>query len=300
VLRGALAAHGVPGARVDLYGTSGGEAVISEYRGEARLVQEPDFDAIAERDVAFLCETGPFVARVRELARTPAVVSDPVRALAPAARLVHPDVNPDAARDAGGPLAVPDGLAGLLIELLHPLERAFGVGEATVVVLRPAFDLGEPGVEELREQTVRLLSFLELPRDVFGGQLAFNVLPQSGAGDGGAAAEVAAVLGWERPRATVRSVAVPVFHGHAVAMRFAPARAAERDDVRQVLVEAGLALAGPGERPSPVDVATESRTVVSGIDSDGLDGFWLWAVAGETAARAAARAVRVAASVCDL
>ena len=54
-VRERLAGFGVPGSRVDLYGGSRGEALISEYDGEARLVQEPDPDETGDHDVIFLC-----------------------------------------------------------------------------------------------------------------------------------------------------------------------------------------------------------------------------------------------------
>ena len=41
-VRGALARSRVSGSRVDLYGTTHGEVVLSEYAGEARLIQEPE------------------------------------------------------------------------------------------------------------------------------------------------------------------------------------------------------------------------------------------------------------------
>ena len=66
-IREALSRAGVPGARVALYGETGGEAVLSEYADEARLIQEVDLDEIAGREVVFLCEAGASAAAVRTL-----------------------------------------------------------------------------------------------------------------------------------------------------------------------------------------------------------------------------------------
>ena len=57
-VREALARAGVPGSRVDLYGVTGGEVVLSEYDGEARLVQQPEPGEVGRHDVVFVCETG--------------------------------------------------------------------------------------------------------------------------------------------------------------------------------------------------------------------------------------------------
>ena len=40
-IRQALADRGIPGERVNLFGRTEGEAVLSEYAGEARMIQEP-------------------------------------------------------------------------------------------------------------------------------------------------------------------------------------------------------------------------------------------------------------------
>ena len=46
-LRQMLAEFGVPGSRVDLYAAvDSAEPILSEYKGEARLVQKPDLDEL--------------------------------------------------------------------------------------------------------------------------------------------------------------------------------------------------------------------------------------------------------------
>ena len=54
LLRAALAESHVPGSRVNLYGLADGEAVISEYDGEARLIQDPNLREIVAHEVIFL------------------------------------------------------------------------------------------------------------------------------------------------------------------------------------------------------------------------------------------------------
>src|SRR5262245_42068521 len=63
-VREALAAHGVPGRRVDLYGAQRGEVLLSEYAGEARMVQEPELDEVARHALIFLCEPGEVAGRL--------------------------------------------------------------------------------------------------------------------------------------------------------------------------------------------------------------------------------------------
>ena len=301
-LRHALEVVGIPGARVDLYGTSQGEALISEYAGEARLIQEADLAEIVDHDLIFLCERGDLARGVAGVAEPGAVIIDLVDALDPAARprLVHMDVNPQDAADPGGRIAVPAGLAIVIAEPLLALERDHGIEEATAIVLRPASDFGEPGIEELREQTTRLLSFSDMPTETFGRQLAFNVLPQSLPQESAGSAEarrvedqVRQLLGWDRARLALRQLTVPIFHGHGIQLRLK----LKQDPGRQALLqslEQGSWLREVPEVSTPLDVCEESKTRVVELESDGNGGYWLWVVAGELRARGVEQAVRVA------
>ena len=105
----------------------------------------------------------------------------------------------------------------------------------------------------------------------------------------------------ETERLALRLVTVPVFYGHAVNLRFEPARETSVEAVLEALSVGGLVdTTGNGERSTPLEVSDERRTTVSGVSADGLGGFWLWAVAGEAGAAAAEHAVRLARAVADL
>jgi aspartate-semialdehyde dehydrogenase len=307
-MREALAESGVPGSRVDLYAQVGSEALISEYAGEARLIQEPDLAEIAGHDVIFLCEAGEIADRVVAAARPESVLIDVAGSLnGGRLPLVHADINPDAAVEHQGFIRVPHPIAALLVELLTPVERSLGIEELTAFVIRPAADFGEAGVEELREQTVRLLNFGSVPVETFGRQLAFNLLPQNHVPDGAGdlerriAHEFADLLGWNDQRMALRLVMAPVFYGHSLQLRLRTRSPVGLDDIRAVLDESPIFDTAEGTRPStPLEVSAEKVTSYSGLTEDGLGGFWLWIVAGDTTARAATHAVRLAAMVTDL
>jgi len=181
LVKEALERARISGKRVDLYGTSRGEALISEYHGEARLIQDPDLDEIARHDLIFLCERGEVAGHVLRQAGSDSLVIDLLDSSPGKVPRVHLDINPQIAEASGtGRFAVPHPLTLTLAELLNPLERGPGVAEASAVIVRPAADFGKEGVEELREQTMQLLSFAEVPVETFGRQLAFNIIPQSG------------------------------------------------------------------------------------------------------------------------
>jgi len=216
---------------------------------------------------------------------------------------VHLDINPQIA-EAGhsGRFAVPHPLTLLLAELLYPLDRGPGVAEASAVIVRPAADFGRKGVEELRQQTVRLLSFAEVPVATFGRQLAFNIIPHAGFAGGDRQLEtrivggVAELLGWKSSRLAVKLLAAPVFYGHGIQLRFRLEEACEPEQIRELLDRAGLPDPGRSETPAtPLDVTGESRTAISDLCPDGLGGYWLWVVVGEAGTKGAHEAVRLAA-----
>ncbi|MCP3978959.1 MAG: hypothetical protein GY716_06450 [bacterium] len=306
-MREALAGARIPGARVDLYTSGKEEPVLGEYAGEARLIQEPDPAEILEYDAVFLCEAGALAERVIAKCSAEHTAIDTVQAAPPAAhpRLVHLDVNPEVLDDHRGLLAVPHPLALVLADLLHPLARQFGLEQATALVLRPAADFGAAGTEELQSQTVRLLNFAELPLDVFGKQLAFNVLPQQLAGAAGDAVQrrverdVATLLGRETSPLAARLLTVPLFHGHAIQLRVALSNATDAAAVSEALQTSPNVDAGT-DAPTPLDVAGETLTKLGEVADDGQGGFWIWCAAGETDSRGGRHAVQLAERVCDL
>jgi aspartate-semialdehyde dehydrogenase len=306
-LREALARRGIPGSRVKLYGTSSGEAVLSEYGGEACLIQEPDPDEIARHDVVFLCEASDAARRVVGSAGRTATVIDLTGRMRcdEETRLVGMD--PGAELLPGSVLVAPHPIAVVLAEILHPLHREAGVREAVATVLRPTSDYGAEGIEELREQTLRLLRFEKVPKGVFGRQLAFNLIPESllARREDGVerriAGEVATLVGWKEDRLAVRLVTMPVFVGHAVSVRVATERKADAKAVAAAICRSP-AIATPTKKSAgtPLDAPEERRTEISEIVEDGIGGFWIWAIAGEVGTAAVERAVRAAAAVSDL
>jgi aspartate-semialdehyde dehydrogenase len=306
-LREMLARRGVQSSRVRLYGTSPGDAVLSEYGGEARLIQKPDVDEIARHDIVFLCETSEAADRIVKVAGRTATVIDLTHRNADreGTRLVRVGIAPEAAP--GSILVTPHPIAVMLAEILHPLQRAFGLREVVATVLRPAADYGDEGIEELREQTVRLLRFEKAPKAVFGQQLAFNLIPQSLLArreeglERRIAGEVATLVGWKEDRLATRLVMAPVFLGHALSLRVETERKVDATVVTATIGRSrARSLAGRKSAGTPLAAPEERRTEVGEIVEDGMGGFWIWAIAGEAGTTTAEQAVLAAAAVSDL
>jgi aspartate-semialdehyde dehydrogenase len=291
-LREELERDRVSGGQVDLFGSGGdaGAAVLTEYLGEARLIQAPDEGVLAAHDVVFLCADGVLS---RNLAARPGrdrLVVD----------LVGASKGPPSGRETGpaatGTVQVPHPISLALGDLLGPIAREAGLRSATAVVLRPASDLGDAAAEELRRQVTGLLGFAEVPTEHLGDRLAFDCLPQDGAGE--RAPEVGRRVERElRARIGVEAIAVqliwiPRFHGHTLSVRVEVDGGV--DGIRDALRGAeGLDL-----RDSPADCvgdATEERPAGRVAVTGGSDGAaWLWASVPDAGRRAVAEAVRLA------
>jgi hypothetical protein len=88
-------------------------------------------------------------------------------------------------------------------------------------------------------------------------------------------------------------LAVPVFHGHAVQLRFSLSAAASLERVRASMARAGFP--DPSAAVTPIEVIGKDRAARSSVSDDGLGAWWLWIVAGEVAGGPARQAVRLAA-----
>jgi aspartate-semialdehyde dehydrogenase len=145
-------------------------------------------------------------------------------------------------------------------------RREGAVESVEAFALRPASELGDPGIDELYQQTVSLLNFTSVPQEVFGRQIAFNVVPSAESGTGGregfdelAEVDTAGLLGMEPDRISITSTLVALFHGHAMAVRLNFERP---PDLASLAERLGTA---PGLR------AIEDRSSFSPVDLTGED-----------------------------
>jgi aspartate-semialdehyde dehydrogenase len=215
---------------------------------------------------------------------------------------------------AGGVVSTPVGVyvsahpAVIVISgLLLRLAARFPVKSAVAQVFVSASESGSRGIEELQKQTVNLLSFQKIPRQVFGAQLAFNLLSRLGRTGTGEMATLEArlrrelhdYLGERVHRPALRLFQVPVFYSVGVSLYVETAEPIAPE-------AAAAALAGERVRvrrsaqdpPTPVEVTGSSDIQVDSIASDSvhLTGLWLWALA-DNFHLAATNALELAASL---
>src|SRR5579863_1508671 len=78
------------------------------------------------------------------------------------------------------PCVVAHPAAVTLALLLLRARKAGAIRSAAATILEPASEQGQKGMDELHQQTVNLLSFQPLPKDLFDTQVAFNLVARYG------------------------------------------------------------------------------------------------------------------------
>jgi aspartate-semialdehyde dehydrogenase len=194
----------------------------------------------------------------------------------------------------------------VLARILSGLKRKFAVESVSVTILEPASERGAAGIDELQEQTVRLLNFQPAESRFFKGQIAFNVLPETEAANGTEnliRSQLAAILGNSIPAPSLMVHQAPVFHSESFSMfvRFAKAVAPTIDELRSCLADAGggvLVNENPDTGPSPVSVVGSDKVHIGRIARDPADpstyGFW---IAADNLRIAASNALGIAESI---
>jgi aspartate-semialdehyde dehydrogenase len=276
---------------------------LTEAGGAAAVVQRYEPGSLEGVNVAFF--SGPIAANRALLAELPPEVTAVV--LSPDATLAdgHPVVAGINSRPAGTGnggsrvLLSPHPAVVLLAHLLHPLT-ALAPGEMAATVIQPASLHDNPGIEELFEQTRQIVAMTPRRRSqVFGAQLAFNLLPAERAEERAATivSSFAAVMPAPLPLA-VHLLQGGIFHCLALSLRAsfaAPAPSAQA--VRKALAASPFVeLARDPGRFGPIDAAASDKVLVGATQRD-QRGLWIWAAMDNLTRGGALNALEIAASV---
>ena len=222
------------------------EANLSEFGGEAMLVTRPELEDIGAIDIAFLCGTPPEGALYLDWPRRKGFVAIDLTAATRSVAdvpLVNAGVNPEAMGEEPHLIASPHPIALMLSTVLAGIRRGCGLREAAAVVLQPVSEGGEEGIAELYRQTIALMNFQEVSREVFGRQVAFNLIPDIVVGPADVAgvteaqaleSEVSRITGGGFPL-SVAVLLAPVFHCHTAMARVVLPAGRGRDDLLRAL-----------------------------------------------------------------
>jgi aspartate-semialdehyde dehydrogenase len=310
----------------DLAGSSGSAidlrliASIEEETGRlTREGDEPTFigglepENLVDAAAVLLAGTPASTRRALDAAEGPALIDLTYAAEDhPRARLRSVMVEPEGyetAADAIHIVAHPAAVA--LALLLGRLNDEYPIVRSVAHVFEPASERGNAGLQELQQQTVDLLSFKALPKEVFDAQLSFNLL--AAYGEEAPHSLEDAELRVERhlasllslsggaPMPSLRLIQAPVFHGHTFSLWIEFEENPGVEAIEHSLSGKRFDVRASGtEPPNIVGIAGQDEIGVGGVtlDRNEPQACWLWAVA-DNVRLAARNALLVAEQVLD-
>ena len=188
-----------------------------------------------------------------------------------------------------GPAVIAHPAAVALALLLIRIQKTAEVKRAVATVFEPASEHGQKGMDELHEQTVSLLSFQQLPKNVFDVQVAFNLISRYGEKSAPSLASVEKrilkhykqIAGPGAVTPSLFLLQAPIFHGHAISMNVELAHTADLEQLSRALAGEHLNLPGAAEdAPSNVSAAGQPDIQLSLLpDASQANSFWIWAAA---------------------
>lgn len=186
-----------------------------------------------------------------------------------------------------GPCVTAHPAAVTLALLLLRARKAGAIRRVVANVFEPASEHGQRGMDELHQQTVNLLSFQALPKDVFDVQVAFNMVARYGQKSQSALDSVEArvlrhyrkIAGDDAPVPSLLVLQAPIFHGYAMAIFLEMEQPVDVARVTQALAGDHVAIPG-AEEDAPSNVSSAGQADIQllvKIDPTQTNGVWLWA-----------------------
>lgn len=181
-------------------------------------------------------------------------------------------------------------VAVTLALLLDRIGSASGMAAASATVLEPASEYGRAAMDELHQQTVKLLSFQDLPRQVYDTQVAFNTTPVFGElakvslakSEARIRRHYALLTANRAPEIGVQLLHAPVFHGYGVSLAVTVAEPASVDQLEAVIAGEHVdIITADGDPPTNLSVAGQPNILARVRPQNGraedTTRFWIWA-----------------------
>ncbi len=197
-------------------------------------------------------------------------------------RLIAPELQP-------APVVIAHPAAVVMALLLLRAQHAGALRKLVATIFEPASEHGQRGMDELHEQTVNLLSFQQMPKNVFDTQVAFNLVMRYGEKSLPSleTVERRIIDHYRRisadtvPIPALRLLQAPIFHGHAFSIYLELEKPVALGDLTQALAGEHVNITRKAEdSPSNVNAAGQEEILISVTrDVNHENGFWIWAAA---------------------
>lgn len=225
--------------------------------------------------------------------------------------LVVPEVNPEAIAlyTNRGIIANPNCSTIQMLVALKPIHDAVQIERINVCTYQAVSGTGKKAIDELSDQTARLLNGKPVESKVYPKQIAFNVLPQIDVflENGYTKEEMKMVwetrkiMGDDSIEVNPTAVRVPVFYGHSEAVHIETKSKITAEEARNLLSKApGVVVLDdrvPGGYPTAVTEAAGQDPVYVGRIREDIShprGLNLWVVADNVRKGAALNSVQIA------
>jgi aspartate-semialdehyde dehydrogenase len=196
--------------------------------------------------------------------------------------IAPPDLQP-------GPCVTAHSVAITLALLLLRAKKAGTIKRAVATVFEPASEHGQRGMDELHQQTVNLLSFQPLPKDVFDAQVAFNLVARYGqkshptldSVEGRVLRHYRKIAGSSAIEPSLIVLQAPIFHGHAAAILLEMEAPPDLTALSQALSGDHVVIPNSEEEP-PSNVSSAGQGDIQLMlkpDPVQPSAVWLWAAA---------------------
>jgi aspartate-semialdehyde dehydrogenase len=206
----------------------------------------------------------------------------------------HEEANGEAtqsAPDLQTPAVVPAHPAAVALALLLlRIKEVAGIRSASATVLEPASEYGRASMDELHQQTVSLLSFQSLPKEMYDAQVAFNLLPSLGESAkvhlGASEARIRRhydlLSAGHLPEVMIQLLHAPVFHGYGISLALELDEPVSLEHLETALNGEHVdVVLGDSDPPSNLSSAGQDDILVRMRTADGTElvtrRFWIWA-----------------------
>lgn len=225
--------------------------------------------------------------------------------------LIIPEVNPDALElySVRNIIANPNCSTVQMLVALKPIYDAVGIARINVATYQSVSGTGRKGINELVEQTAKLLNGQDSKPKVYPRQIAFNVIPHCDDFQENGYTREEMKMVWETHKifaddsiqVNPTAVRVPVFYGHSEAIHLETRKKITAKEAKQILSKApGVAVLDKqkaGGYPTAFHDAAGNDAVFVGRIREDIShplGLNLWVVSDNIRKGAALNAVQIA------
>ena len=282
-----LDSRSFPISELRLFGSVQSEGQPISYAGRVIEVERVRVDRISDLDLVFLCAGGAVSRELApELRKKCQLVIDSSSAFRhdPTVPLIIPEVNGDRIGEHQGLVANPNCSTAIALMALAPLHRAFGLTRVMASTYQAVSGAGQGGLDELLTNTRADVFSGKTSTDVFGINMAHNILPLIGAVGEGAETdeetkmrrEARRILDLPELSVATTCVRVPTLRVHGLSLTVEFERSASVACAVAALAEAeGVVLSEPSSAvdcPNPRGLEGHVEVVVTRLrrafDSD--------------------------------